>query len=113
MNDTISWSDFERVELRVGTIVQVEDFPEARKPAYKLTVDLGPEIGLKRSSARITALYEPADLLGRQVIAVTNFPPKQIGPLRSEILVTGFYRDSETVVLAAPDREVPNGTRLA
>jgi tRNA-binding protein len=107
----ISWSDFEAVELRVGTIVAVDDFPEARKPAWKLTVDFG-EHGVLRSSAQITSLYRPEDLIGRQVLAVLNFPPKQIGPFRSEVLVTGFAREDGTIVLAVPERPVPNGARL-
>lgn len=110
--ETISWQEFERVELRVGTIVAVDDFPEARKPAYKLRVDFGPEIGVKQSSAQITALYQKEDLIGRQVIGVINFPSKQIGPVRSECLVTGFYREDGAVVLAVPDQPVPNGAKL-
>ncbi len=113
MTDTISWQDFERVELRAGTIVTAEPFPEARKPAYKLVVDFGSDIGTRKSSAQITDLYTADELIGRQVIAVTNFPPKKIGPLRSECLVTGFYNEDEHVVLAALDQPVPNGTRLA
>jgi tRNA-binding protein len=111
--ETISWADFEKVELRIGTIVEVEDFPEARVPAFKLKVDFGDEIGIKKSSAQITDLYNKADLLGRQVLAVVNFPPKQIGPMRSECLVTGFHRQDGAVVLARPDSDVPNGARLA
>ena len=109
--DLISWQDFERIELRVGTVVAVEEFPEARKPAWKLTVDFG-ELGVRRSSAQITTLYRKEDLLGRQVIAVVNFPPKQIGPFRSEVLVTGFAREDGAIVLAQPERGVPNGAKL-
>ena len=110
--ETIDWGDFARVELRVGTVVRVEDFPEARKPAYKLWVDFGEEIGERKSSAQITDLYGKQELLGRQVVAVVNFPPKQIGPMRSECLVTGFYREDGAVVLAQPERPVPNGAKL-
>jgi tRNA-binding protein len=113
VSDPISWADFERVELRVGTVVAVDDFPEARKPAWKLTVDFGPELGTRRSSAQITVHYTRADLLGRQVLAVVNFPPKQIGPFRSEVLVTGFADVDGAIVLAGPERPVPNGARLA
>ena len=111
--ETISWTDFEKVELRVGTIIEVEDFPEARKPAFKLKVDFGDEIGVKKSSAQITDLYEKDDLVGRQVLAVINFPARQIGPVQSECLVTGFHREDGFVVLAKPDSKVPNGARLA
>lgn len=111
--DPISWDDFMQAELRVGTIVAAEAFPQARKPAWKLTVDFGPDIGQRRSSAQLTALYQPAQLIGKQVLAVLNFPPKQIGPFVSECLVTGFYRDDGAVVLAVPDQPVPNGARLA
>ena len=109
--ETISWADFERVELRIGTIIAVEDFPEARKPAWKLTVDFG-EHGVKRSSAQITVHYRKEDLVGRQVLGVLNFPTKQIGPFRSEVLVTGFADEKGAIVLAMPERKVPNGSRL-
>ena len=109
----IEWSDFQKVELRVGTIIEVHDFPEARNPAYKVIVDFGDKIGIKKSSAQITDLYSKEDLLGRQVLAVVNFPAKQIGPMRSECLITGFYREDGAVVLATPDGKVPNGARLA
>jgi tRNA-binding protein len=111
--ETISWADFEKVELRVGTIIDVEDFPEARKAAFKLKVDFGDEIGVKKSSAQITDLYNKDDLMGRQVLAVVNFPPRQIGPVRSECLVTGFHRQDGAVVLAGPESNVPNGAKLA
>lgn len=110
---TIDWSDFEKIELRVGTVIEVEDFPEARKPAYRLKIDFGEAIGLRKSSAQITDIYQKEDLVGRQVIAVVNFPPKQIGPMRSECLITGFHREDGAVVLARPDSEVPNGAKLA
>lgn len=110
--DEISWQDFEKVELRVGTVVAVEPFPEARKPAYKLTVDFGPEIGLKRSSVQITVHYRLEELKGRQVVGVVNFPPKRIGPFMSECLITGFYREDGSVVLAVPDKAVPDGAKL-
>ena len=109
---TIEWADFLRVELRVGTIVEVLEFPEARKPAWKLRIDFGPELGIKVSSAQLTALYRKEDLLGRQVVGVVNFPPKQIGPFRSEVLVTGFHDEQGRVVLAMPERPVPNGAKL-
>lgn len=109
---TISWSDFAKVELRAGTVVRVEDFPEARKPAYKIWVDLG-ELGERKSSAQVTRLYTKEALLGRQVLCVCNFPEKQVGPFVSEILITGFVLENGEVVLASPERSVPNGTRLA
>lgn len=108
----ISWEDFEKVELRIGTIIEVEDFPEARKPAYRLKVDFGPEIGVRKSSAQITELYDKDTLKGKQVLAVTNFPPKQIGPFLSECLVTGVQNEAGGVVLLTPDRSVTNGKRL-
>ena len=109
----IDWNDFEKVELRVGTVVAVEEFPEARKPAYKLHIDFGDDIGMRKSSAQITDLYSRAELVGSQVVAVVNFPPRQIGPMRSECLVTGFHREDGAVVLARPDSAVPNGAKLA
>ncbi|HET6629710.1 MAG TPA: tRNA-binding protein [Woeseiaceae bacterium] len=108
----ISWDDFAKVELRVGRIVSASPFPEARKPAYILQVDFGPELGKRKSSARITALYSPEELVGRLVLAVVNFPGKQIGPVMSECLVTGFHDESGAVALCVPDKEVPLGTRL-
>lgn len=109
---TIDWTDFERVDIRVGTVVAAEPFPEARTPAYRLRVDFGPEVGEKKSSARITDLYAPKALVGRQVLAVVNFPPRQIGPMRSECLVLGFPGADGAVVLAQPERAVPDGSRL-
>ena len=109
----ISWQDFEKVELCVGTIVQVEDFPKARKPAYKIWVDLGESIGVKRSSAQVTARYAKEQLLGMQVICVTNFAPKQVADFTSEVLITGFVLPDGEVILAQPQSMVANGTRLA
>jgi tRNA-binding protein len=108
----INWDDFEKVELRVGTIVEAHDFKEARKPAYKLTVDFGPTIGRKKSSAQISALYSKEELIGKQVIGVVNFPPKQIGPYISECLITGFADKQGKIVLACPDKIIENGAKL-
>ncbi|HJR60574.1 MAG TPA: tRNA-binding protein [Vicinamibacterales bacterium] len=108
----ITWQHFEAVEMRAGTILDVEDFPEARKPAYRITVDFGPVAGVRRTSAQVTTIYAKEDLVGRQVLGVLNFPPKQIGPMRSEFLLAGFYRDDGAVVLAVPERPVQNGARL-
>jgi tRNA-binding protein len=112
MMEVIEWQDFVKVELRVGTVVEVMEFPEARKPAWKMRIDFGPEIGERVSSAQLKALYTKKELLGRQVIAVVNFPPKQIGPFRSEVLVTGFHDTEGRVVLVGPERAVPNGAKL-
>ena len=109
----IKWDDFERVELRVGNIIEVLDFLEAKKPSYKLKIDFGDNIGIKKSSAQITDLYIHEDLLGKQVIGVVNFPPKQIGPYISECLITGFVQNDGAVVLAVPDKQVKNGLKLA
>jgi len=109
----LSWKEFERVELRVGTVIAAEPFPEARKPAFKLTVDFGDAIGTRRSSARITDHYSPDELVGKQVAAVVNFPKKQIGPFMSECLVTGFVQSDGSVILAVPDKPAENGSRLA
>lgn len=111
--ETISWNDFEKVKLCAGTIIHVEDFPEAHKPAYKITVDFGPDIGELKTSARVADLYSKEQLQGRQIVGVVNFPAKQIGPVRSEFLLTGFYQDDGHVVIAVPERQVPNGARLA
>ena len=108
----ISWNDFMKVELCVGRVLQAEVFKEARKPAYKLLVDFGPELGQRKSSAQITAHYQPEELVGRLVVAVVNFPKKQIGPLMSECLVTGFHDADGAVALCVPDKDVPLGTRL-
>ena len=109
---TISWEDFSKIELRAGTIVDAKVFEQARNPAYLLWVDFGEELGIKKSSAQITVHYELDNLVGKQVLAVVNFPPKQIGPIRSECLVTGFYDQEGDVVLAVPDKPVQNGAKL-
>lgn len=110
--NTIEWSDFEQVELRTGTIIDVQEFPEARQPAYKIWADFGEEIGTLKTSAQVTALYALEELKGKTIIGVVNFPSKQIGPFRSEFLLTGFTRDDGAVVLAVPEREVANGLKL-
>ena len=112
LSEEIEFDDFMKVDIRIGTIVEAEDFPEARKPAFKLKIDFGPGIGVKKSSAQITVHYTPETLVGRQVMAVVNFPPRQIGPVRSEVLTLGFADDVGAVVLAAIDKPVANGARL-
>ena len=109
---TITWNDFEKVEMRTGTIISVEDFPKAKKTAYKLTIDFGPAIGIKRSSAQITTHYMKEDLLNRKIIAVVNFPPKQIADFISECLVLGVYDENNDVILLQPDRTVQNGMKI-
>ena len=111
-SEPIRWADFEKVLLVAGTVTRVEPFPEARKPAYKLTIDLGAEIGIKKSSAQITVHYTPEGLVGRQVLAVVNFPPRQIGPVRSEVLTLGFEDENGAIVLAGVDHPVPNGKKM-
>ncbi|MEY3052099.1 MAG: hypothetical protein RLY31_1884 [Bacteroidota bacterium] len=108
----LTWEEFEKTDMRVGTIIEVTDFPQARKPAWQLRIDFGP-LGIRKSSAQITRLYGKEDLLGRQVVAVVNFPPKQIANFRSECLVLGAVGDSGGIVLLQPDRSVPNGLRIA
>ncbi len=109
---TVAFETFEALDIRIGTIVAADVFPQARKPAFKLTIDFGPEIGVKRSSAQITVHYAPATLVGRQVAAVVNFAPRQIGPFVSEVLTLGFSDADDAVVLVGPERSVPNGARL-
>lgn len=108
----LSFDDFLKVDIRKGTITRAEPFPEARKPAIKLWVDFGPELGEKKSSAQITALYDPGTLVGKEVLAVVNFPPRQIGPVMSEVLVLGLPDENEDIVLLTPDKTVPNGARM-
>jgi tRNA-binding protein len=112
MSEQITYADFERVDIRVGTVVEASPFPEARKPAIKLVIDFGPEIGVKKSSAQITLHYTPESLVGRQVLGVVNFPPRQIGPFRSEVLTLGFEDANGAVVLAQPGLPVPDGRKL-
>jgi tRNA-binding protein len=110
--DHITWQDFEKVDFRVGTIINGEPYPEARKPAYKLTVDMGKGLGIKKSSAQITVHYTLEELIGRQVVCVVNFPPKQIGKIMSEVLITGFPDENGDVVLSSVNQKVPNGSRM-
>lgn len=112
MSESISFDDFLKVDIRTGTVIEARPFPEARKPATILIIDFGPEVGVKKSSAQITVHYAPEELVGRQVMAVVNFPPRQIGPLRSEVLTLGFEDEAGAIVLAAIDTPVPNGQRL-
>ncbi|MGO7179927.1 tRNA-binding protein [Rhizobium brockwellii] len=112
MAEEITYADFERVDIRVGTIIEASPFPEARKPAFKLLIDFGPDIGTKKSSAQITVHYAPESLIGRQVLGVVNFPPRQIGPFRSEVLTLGFEDENGAIVLAAVEQPVPNGRKM-
>lgn len=108
----LTWNEFDRTDMRVGTIVEVNDFPEARKPAFQLTIDFGPEIGIRKSSAQITKRYQKEDLINRQIVAVVNFPKKQIGKFMSECLVLGAVGEEGDVILLAPDFKIPNGLRI-
>lgn len=112
MSNEISWEDFEKVDIRMGTVIDAEPFPQARKPAFKLKIDFGDDIGVKKTSAQITVHYNPEDLIGRQVMAVVNFPPRQIGPFMSEVLTLGFADTNGDIVLAGVEKPVPNGERL-
>lgn len=111
--ETITWQEFEKVDLRAGTIIKVEDFPKARKPAYKLWIDLGAELGVKQSSAQITKRYTKEELIDKQILCVVNFPPKQIADFRSEVLTTGYVLPNGDVILSSPDFPIENGTKLA
>ena len=113
MMGNITWNEFKKVEMRVGTIIEINDFPEAIKPAYQIKVDLGKKLGIKQSSAQITNLYSKDDLMKKQVVVVVNFPPKQIGSFISECLITGFYNNHNQVILAIPDQPIENGALLA
>ncbi|AIC28355.1 secretion chaperone protein CsaA [Rhizobium etli bv. mimosae str. IE4771] len=112
MAEEITYADFDRVDIRVGTIIEASPFPEAREPAFKLVIDFGPDIGMKKSSAQITVHYTPESLVGRQVLGVVNFPPRQIGPFRSEVLTLGFEDENGAIVLAAVEQPVPNGQKM-
>ncbi|MEH7902773.1 tRNA-binding protein [Rhizobium laguerreae] len=112
MAEEITYADFERVDIRAGTIIEASPFPEARKPAFKLLIDFGPDIGIKKSSAQITVHYTTESLIGRQVLGVVNFPPRQIGPFRSEVLTLGFEDENGAIVLAAVEQPVPNGRKM-
>lgn len=111
--EQIAWQDFEKIEFRIGTIIEVKDFSEAKKPAYQITIDLGSDVGVKKSSAQITHLYKKEELVGKQVLCICNFPVKQIANFHSEVLTCGFYLPAGEVVLAVPERIVPNGSSLA
>ncbi|WP_409477415.1 tRNA-binding protein [Pseudobdellovibrio sp. HCB154] len=110
-NPIITWEEFLKVDIRVGTIIEANEFPEAKRPAYKLKIDLG-ELGIKKSSAQITAAYKPEDLIGKQVLCVVNFKPRQVANFMSEVLTTGFYLDEKTIILATPEQKVQNGAKL-